>query len=44
MKLALNLLEHLRLDQAGHRYRDDLLFRLALPVREEVLLNCHWPM
>src|SRR5260370_7731868 len=31
MKLALNLLEHLRLDQAGHRYRDDLLFRLALP-------------
>src|SRR5262245_58416007 len=31
MKLALNLLEHLRFDQAGHRYCDNLLFRLALP-------------
>src|SRR5262249_23756435 len=30
MKLALNLLEHLRLDQAWHRYRDHLLFRFAL--------------
>src|SRR5260221_13790758 len=31
MKLALNLLAHLRLDHAGDRYRGDLLFRLALP-------------
>ena len=30
MKLALNLLEHLRIDQAGHRNRDDFLIRLAL--------------
>jgi hypothetical protein len=30
MKLALNLLEHLRLDQAGDRNRDDFLVGLAL--------------
>jgi hypothetical protein len=30
MKLALNLLEHLRFDQAGDRNRDDFLFGLAL--------------
>ena len=30
MKLALNLLEYLRLDQAGNRNRDDFLVRLAL--------------
>ena len=31
MKLALNLLEYVRLDQAGYGNRDDLLVRLALP-------------
>jgi hypothetical protein len=30
MKLALNLLEHLRLNDAGHRNRDNFLIGLAL--------------
>jgi hypothetical protein len=41
MKLALNLLEYLRIDQAGHWNRDNFLLGLALArQRPTVLISC----